>query len=406
MKTNDIRIELPPSKSHSIRWLFANCLSPYNFHIKNLSKAEDVEVAQRVIGKLEAGKECEFDCGESGLVSRILVAILALREGEYVVKGDKRLCERPIAPLVDALVQLGGPQVTYLGKKGCLPVRIVGAVPEKKLAVVEPAVSGQFVSALLYGAAQLEEGLIVRMKGCPASKPYIEMTCRVLSEAGASNDYKATHTTIRQQSMLPFGKVREVTIERDWSAAAYFYMAALFLPKRRIRLVGLSLNTLQGDVAAVELFKKLGVITKEVRSPYKNGCSVTIEGGGEIAKQLTLNVNDTPDLMPTVAVACAAMGVDCYIKGIDNLKYKESDRAEAVMTELEKMGCKVEVDGDVMHLPPSAMHPQKTVRTYGDHRMAMAFGVLKIMFPDLVIEDKEVVNKSFPGFWDQLEKLL
>lgn len=367
-----------------------------------LSQSADTRALMRILNQLRAGKETTFDCGDGATVARLLMAVLATHPGNCVLTGSERLCQRPMAPLIQSLIDLGGPQITCLRHPGCLPVRIEGAIPEKKLAVIDPSLSGQFVSALLIAGAAMPRGLHVRMVGKAPSRPYIEMTCKVLQQAGASNDYAPTHNTIRVEPFKHQYFPHAITVERDWSAAAFFYMAALFLPHRRLRLLNLSLDSLQGDRVVADLFGLLGVKTKEVRSPFKNSRSVTIEGCEVPQRRFKYDFTNAPDLVPALAVACAAMGVDAYFSGIRNLRVKESDRVMALTVELQKMQCQVECGLDKMHIIPSPLHPILPVKTYGDHRIAMAFGMLKLLFPEIVIENPNVVEKSFPDFWKQL----
>lgn len=430
MKTNDIQINLPTSKSLTIRWLLANHISGGTIPLSGLSAADDVKALRRILA--HAAMPCRdggnsnpqrppsnteppgetdpatnrLDCGESGTVARFMLAWLATRPcGTVVLDGAEQLRRRPMGPLVKALRELGGSEIEYLGDEGCLPLKVTGGWPEMKLAVVDPTVSGQYVSALAMAAAALPRGLHVRMSAPPASRSYIRMTCAVLTQAGAANDYAHNHTTIRIQPIEPHYYAHPIQIERDWSAAAFFYMAAVFLPHRRIRLTGLSLQSLQGDSVAAELFKSLGVKTVEARSPYRKTRSAVIEGGGELRSGLVHNFSDCPDLAIPVAVTCAAMGVEAWLSGLHTLRFKECDRMAALATELRKMGALIETGNDRMHIAPSALMPTEPVCTYGDHRMAMAFGALSILFPNMVIEGREVVSKSFPGFWDELQKI-
>jgi len=408
MKTGDIQISLPTSKSLSIRWLLLNYLYGGGIPLSGISTADDVKVLRKLLAALNQRDrnelaELTLDCGESGTVARFVLAMLATQPlGTVILDGQPSLRRRPMAPLVKALRQLGGSTIEYLGDEGCLPLKVTGGFPEMKVVEIDPSQSGQFVSALAIAAAATPRGLHVRMIEPPVSRSYIEMSCEVLSQAGAVNDYAPNHTTIRVQPLEKHHFARPVQIERDWSAAAFFYMAAVFLPHRRIRLTSLSFSSLQGDRVAADLFKSLGVKTVESRSPYRNTRSLVIEGGGEISKGLVYDFSDCPDLVIPVAVTCAAMGVEAWLSGLRTLRFKECDRFTALADELRKMGAEVDTGTDKMHIAPSALMPKLPVKTYGDHRMAMAFGVLTLLFPDMVVEGKEVVGKSFPDFWNQL----
>lgn len=411
MKTGDIQIVLPSSKSLSIRWLLVNHLSGGRVPLSGISTADDVKVLRKLLMQLNQWDrrevpELTLDCGESGTVARFMLSVMATApNGTVVIDGAESLLRRPMAPLVKSLRNLGGSTIEYFGDEGCLPLRVKGGFPLMKLAEIDPSQSGQFVSALALAAAATPRGLHVRMTSPPPSRSYIGMTCSVLSQAGAQNDYAPNHTTIRVQPFEKQSFHRPVQIERDWSAAAFFYMAAVFLPHRRIRLTSLSLGSMQGDRVAADLFKSFGVKTVESRSPYRNTRSLVIEGGGEIGKGFVYDFSDCPDLVIPVAVTCAAMGVEAWLSGLHTLRFKECDRLTALADELGKMGAQVDVGNDKMHIAPSVLMPKQPVRTYGDHRIAMAFGVLTLLFPNMQIDDKQVVSKSFPGFWQELAKI-
>lgn len=412
MKTNDIAIVLPPSKSISLRSLILKSLHPKVSFQGHLSDADDVNVLRRLLRDLSSLEPAEENiptlyCGQSAAAARFMLAILATRPGSVVIlDGDPQLRRRPLAPLVDALRSLGGNKIEYLGAEGCLPVRIEGGEPIMKLVEIDPSMSGQYVSALLLAAAATPRGLHVRMTHPPASRPYIEMTCAMLERAGAPNDYAPNHTTIRQQPFDSYNTTRPLVVERDWSAAAFFYTAALLLPHRRMRLVNLNLDSLQGDCVAADIFRQLGVSSKEARSPYRNSRSLLIEGGGEMRNHLIYDFSDCPDLVMPVAVSCAAMGIEAHLSGLKTLRYKECDRLQALDSELKKMGAIIESKEESLHIIPSVLKPEQTVCTYGDHRIAMAFGTLRILFPDLKIDHPEVVTKSFPDFWNQLDQIV
>lgn len=414
MNTNDIKITLPSSKSLSIRWLLVARLSGSNIPMSGLSDADDVKVLKRILANFDltaanssSDTEVRLHCGESAAVARFLLAVLATRPlGCVVLDGSPSLLRRPMAPLVDALRSMGGAHIEYLASEGCLPLRVEGCWPEKKLVEIDPSLSGQFVSALAIAGAALPRGLHVRMTKPPSSRSYIEMTCSVLAQAGAANDYKPNHTTIRIEPFAAHSRMKNVIIERDWSAASFFFMAALFLPRRRIRLVSLSNESLQGDRVAARLFASLGVKTVVARSPYRACRSLVIEGGGPVAAHLLYDFSECPDLSLPLAVSCAAIGVEAWFSGLHTLRYKECDRLEALSVELRKMGAVLELGRDRLHILPSVLKPSQPVCTYGDHRMAMAFGTLRILFPDLIIDHPEVVSKSFPDFWNQLSPFL
>lgn len=405
MNTNDIRINLPASKSMSNRWLMLNHLMGGHFRIGKLSTSGDTRLLRQLLAQLETNSSDVFFCNNAGSVARFMMPLLAITSGTHLLTGDERLCQRPMAPLIDSLRQMGL-RVTCTEKEGFLPVQIEGSVPTRRTVQVDPLLSSQFVSALLLVAPCLPEGISLTMTQRPTSRPYIEMTGEILQQAGVEVRRSSNGRTYYVQ---PFdGKPRPatITIERDWSSASYFYTMALLRPDLRIRLLGLQLNSCQGDCATDRFFRQMGVESTEVRSPYRAaGRSITIQKGEEHSRSFVFNCLDCPDLVPTFAVAAAAVGQRVVLKGVSNIALKESDRMMSISTELRRMGATVNAVADEMHILPSTLHPVEPVRTYGDHRIAMAFAPLMLKFPDLVIENPEVVDKSFPEFWDEFAKV-
>ena len=406
MNTNDIRINLPASKSMSNRWLMINHLMGSHFRIGKLSSSGDTRLLRQLLTQLETQSSDVFYCENAGSVARFMMPLLAITSGHHILTGDDRLCQRPMAPLIDALRQMGL-RVECTEQEGFLPVRIQGGVPNKRTVCVDPLLSSQFVSALLLVAPCLPEGISLTMTQRPTSRPYIEMTCDALRQAGVEVRRSSNGRTYYVQPHGEKPRPAVITIERDWSSASYFYTMAMLRPELRIRLLGLQLDSCQGDSATDRFFQQLGVHSTEVRSPYRAaGRSVTLQGGGEKSKGVQFNCLDCPDLVPTFAVASAAAGVRAVLKGVSNIALKESDRREAITTELRRMGVTVNATDEELHILPSKLKPTGMVHTYGDHRIAMAFAPLRLVFPDLQIEAPEVVGKSFPEFWEEFDKLL
>ena len=408
MKTNDIHIELPASKSLSNRWLVLNHIAGAPFMLRNLSPADDTQLLQALLSQLRHGTSNHFYCHNAGTVARFLLALLAVTPGEWDISGDERLKHRPFAPLIEALRGMGC-HIECTEAEGCLPVHITGHMPQHKMAELDPASSSQFVSAMLLIGPLLPQGLTLTLTGRAASRPYIDMTCNVLNTAGIEATVSPNQRVYRVNALPRTESLRSkaVAIERDWSSASYVYAAAAILPGVRLRMQGLSLtNSCQGDRVSAQIFEHLGVATHEVRSPYRHGVrSVTVEGNGKPESTLEYNFLDCPDLLPAVVVTCAALGVRAHLRGIKNLRVKESDRIAALKEELEKMGGNLTQTATEIRLAPALLHPTQPVCTHGDHRIAMAFGVLTLRFPDLVIEEPEQVSKSFPGFWEQLDRI-
>lgn len=405
MNTNDIRINLPASKSMSNRWLMINHLMGSHFRIGKLSTSGDTRLLRQLLAQVESNTSNVYYCNNAGSVARFMMPLLAITSGNHILTGNERLRQRPMAPLIDALRQMGL-RVECTEKEGFLPVSIQGGIPTRRTVQVDPVLSSQFVSALLLIAPRMPEGISLTMTQRPTSRPYIEMTCDALRQAGVevrrSSNGRTYYVTPPSRKPQP----ANITIERDWSSASYFYTMALLRPELRIRLLGLQLDTCQGDSAADRFFAQLGVRSTEVRSPYRvAGRSITIQGGGEHNKTVQFNCLDCPDLVPTFAVAAAACGQRTVLKGVSNIVLKESDRMMVITTELQRMGVAVQAGGDEMTILPSTLQPTEPVRTYGDHRIAMAFAPLRLRFPNLIIEDHDVVDKSFPEFWDEFAKV-
>ncbi|MBP5527198.1 MAG: 3-phosphoshikimate 1-carboxyvinyltransferase [Bacteroidales bacterium] len=406
MNTNDIRINLPASKSMSNRWLIINHLIGSHFRIGKLSTSDDTKLLRTLLTQMETHSSDVYYCNNAGSVARFIMPQLAITSGHHILTGDDRLCQRPMAPLIDALRQMGF-RIECMEQEGFLPVQIQGGVPTKRTVLVDPLLSSQFVSALLLVAPKMSDGISLTMTQRPTSRPYIEMTCDALRQAGVEVRRSSNGRTYYVQPFQGKPKPACITIERDWSSASYFYTMAMLRPDLRIRLLGLQLDSTQGDSATDRFFRQLGVVSTEVRSPYRaSGRSVTLQGGGEKTKTVQFNCIDCPDLVPTFAVAAAASGLRTVLKGVSNIALKESDRREAITTELRRMGVTVNASEDELHILPSTLKPKEMVRTYGDHRIAMAFAPLQLLFPELKIENPPVVGKSFPEFWDEFEKVL
>ncbi len=408
MKTNDIRISLPASKSMSNRWLMINHLSGGHFRINKLSTSGDTKLLRRLLSQLESDNPSSnvYYCDNAGSVARFLMPLLAITPGHHILTGDERLYQRPMAPLIDALRQMGL-RVECTGEEGFLPVHIQGGVPTRRTVTVDPLLSSQFVSSLLLIAPRMPEGISLTMTQRPTSRPYIEMTCDALRQAGVEVRRSSNGRTYYVQHFIGRPKPATVSIERDWSSASYFYTMALLRPDLRIRLLGLQLDSCQGDSATDAFFRLLGVQSVEVRSPYRaTSRSITLQRTGDSPKSVQFNCLDCPDLVPTFAVAAAAAKVKATLRGVSNIALKESDRMMAITTELRRMGGKVNATGEELVVLPSTLNPTEPVRTWGDHRIAMAFAPLRLLFPDLQIEAPEVVGKSFPEFWEQFDLVL
>ncbi len=277
MNTNDIRINLPASKSMSNRWLMINHITGSRFRITKLSTSADTRLLRKLLTQLDEGTSDTYYCDNAGSVARFLMPLLAITPGHHVLTGDARLRQRPMAPIIEALRQMGL-RIECTDVEGFLPVHIQGGIPSKRTVSVDPLLSSQFVSALLLVAPRLPEGISLTMTQRPTSRPYIEMTCDALRQAGIEVRRSSNGRTYYVQPLAGKPTAASVTIERDWSSASYFYTMALLRPDLRLRLLGLQLDTCQGDSAADAFFRQLGVQSTEVRSPYRaSSRSITLQ---------------------------------------------------------------------------------------------------------------------------------
>ena len=359
-----------------------------------------------LLAQLRHGTSNLFYCHNAGSVARFLLALLAVTPGQWRLTGDDRLKQRPMLPLIQCLRHMGC-TIVCTEEEGFLPLDITGFTPQYRMAEIDPNESSQYVSAMMLIGCLLPNGLTLTLTDRAASRPYIEMTCVLLTQAGIKNSVSPNRRVYRVES-LPADtqhKKQVVNIEPDWSSASYIYAAACLVPGLRIRMQGLSYShSTQGDRVAKELFAQLGVETQELRSPYRaNTRSIAIVGTGKHPDSFEYNFIDCPDLLPAVLVSCAALGMKARLRGIKNLRIKESDRISALKEELEKMGATITQTATEVRLAAAGLKPCASISTHNDHRIAMAFGVLTLIFPNMVIEEPEQVSKSFPDFWKQLD---
>ncbi len=397
IKTN---LQISGSKSETNRLLVLQALYP-NLVLENTSSSDDSEVMLNALQnfQLPTSNFQLVDVHHAGTAMRFLTAYFAIQEGrEVIVTGSPRMKERPIIILVDALNQLGA-EITYEEKEGFPPLRIRGNKIVKNRVALPANVSSQYISALLLIAPKLENGLELVLEGEITSLPYIKMTLALLNQIGVTtlfenNTIKVTHHPSPNTQQL-------IIVESDWSSASYWYsIVALSEIGFQVTLSNFKKNSLQGDSVLVEIYKNLGVQTvfndKEISL-----CKVETL----IPETLNLNLNNCPDLAQTIAVTCFGLGISCQLAGLHTLKIKETDRLEALQTELTKLGAYIQVTSEALRLQPAAsIKSNIVISTYQDHRMAMAFAPL-VLKTTLIIEEAEVVSKSYPTFWNDLKKV-
>lgn len=397
-------ISLPTSKSISARALTISALTG-GTQPQGLSDCDDTHALQAAI----AHRPAIIDIGAAGTAMRFGTALFACTPGEHVLTGSPRMLERPIGLLVDALRSLGA-DITYEGTEGFPPLRVKGHPLKGGHTTIPASVSSQYISALLMIAPTMTEGLTLTLEGEIASRPYIDMTLAIMKAYGAQADWTAEGQAIR----VAAGGYRptEWTVEPDWSAASYWYeMVALSDDAEAcICLKGLRAESLQGDSCISQIFSPLGVKTTFT----DEGAVLTKTAAVE---SLDFDFTHCPDLAQTVVATCAMMGVAFHFNGLKSLKIKETDRIVALQTELRKLGVEVAADNESMTLTTDAAALFKSrlrletaqastpIATYADHRMAMAFAPCAYRFPGLAIAHPEVVSKSYPAFWADLERV-
>lgn len=388
-------INLPASKSLSNRALIIRALSgkdfePDSYRVENLSEAQDTKILLNAI----QSSDKTIDVGAAGTAMRFLTAYFAVTEGEKILTGTERMKQRPIAPLVEALISLGA-DIEYLENTGFPPIRIKGKQLTKNEVAVDGTISSQFLSALLMIAPVLENGLTIKIKGNLVSKPYAEMTIALMKHFGISVSWKEKIIEVRHQKYLP----QLYKVEPDWSAAAFWYSVVALSKDAEITLPGLHQNSLQGDSVLPELMKQFGVETEF----NQNG--ITLRQSLIVNRQSSIKIDFTnfPDLAQSLTVVAAALDLQIQFSGIENLKVKETDRIAALQTELEKFGIEFVKEGSYYTLKGKFKKSEQTIETYDDHRIVMAFAPLAWICGSISIENPETVKKSYPKFWEDLK---
>ena len=392
-------ISLPASKSISNRALIIYALSGGKNMPSNLSDCDDTEV---IINALRNMPE-EIDIKAAGTAMRFMTAYLSVMEGTHILTGTERMKHRPISILVDALRKLGA-NIEYVGTEGYPPLRITGQSLNGGLLEIPGNVSSQYISALLMIAPMLKEGMTLHLLGDLISRPYIDLTLWMMGEFGADAEWFSNDTIVVKPQ--PY-KSRDYFIESDWSGASYWYeMMALCADKRsEVKLTGLMDGSKQGDSTTRYIFSLLGVKTQFESKQAGIAQTVTLKQNGRCVPKLEYDFINAPDLAQTFVVTCAAKGIPFHFKGLSTLKIKETDRIEALKTEMRKLGYVLqdhnnsELIWDGERCDPSF---EQGIDTYEDHRMALAFAPYAFLHDKLIINNPQVVTKSYPHYWEDL----
>jgi 3-phosphoshikimate 1-carboxyvinyltransferase len=385
-------IAVTGSKSETNRLLLLQALFP-NISLTNTSNSDDSEVMQKAL----EGNEELIDIHHAGTAMRFLTAFYAVNEGrEVVLTGSPRMQERPIKVLVEALEQLGA-KISYEKEVGFPPIRIKGQKITSSKVNIPANVSSQYISALLLVAPKLENGIELTLVGEITSVPYINMTLALLNDLDIKTSFEGNVIKVFPKAEV---EAKEMVVESDWSSASYFFSLVALADTASIALSSYKETSLQGDSALVEIYKQMGVET------HFDGNKMTLTKQTKFKPaNLNLDLNNTPDIAQTIVVTCLGLGIGCYLTGLHTLKIKETDRLEALRIELTKLGAEISVTNDSLTLIASKniSHNVK-IATYNDHRMAMAFAPLALKVP-IIIENAEVVSKSYPDFWEDMKKL-
>ncbi|WP_343487647.1 3-phosphoshikimate 1-carboxyvinyltransferase [Allomuricauda sp. d1] len=399
--TNKIKasIEITGSKSETNRLLLLQALYP-NLKIENSSNSDDAQVMQRGL-KTSNG---EVDIHHAGTAMRFLTAYFASQDGkEVTLTGSKRMKERPIKILVEALQSMGA-AISYVANEGYPPIKIKGKKLENHKVSLPANVSSQYISALLLIAPSLENGLELNLMGEITSVPYIKMTLGLLTAIGVDSTFEGNQIKIHPKKKIEDAKL---VVESDWSAASYFYsLVALSEVGSEITLTSYKKNSLQGDSVLAEIYKNFGVETTFSKNSITLLKVHSPSGRGDLGKRaLNLDLSNAPDIAQTIAVTCFGLGLGCRLTGLHTLPIKETDRLAAMKTELEKFGGEVFIDHESLVLNPSKdIKSEVSVDTYNDHRMAMAFAPLALK-TGFNINDAGVVSKSYPDFWKDMKRV-
>ena len=397
----DTRILLPASKSISNRALIIHALTGGNVMPENLSDCDDTKVIIRALSH----RPEVIDIKAAGTAMRFMTAYLSVTEGEHTIMGTERMKHRPIGVLVDALRYLGA-EIEYAGEKGFPPLRIRGRQLEGGRLEIPGNVSSQYISALLMIAPVLSKGLEMKLTGGIVSRPYIDLTLHLMHQFGVSAEWTDIDSiTVKPQ---PY-RQRPYTIENDWTAASYWYEVLALTDElgAKVVLPGMMDGSRQGDSAVRYIFSLLGIKTAFADREADRLTDATLTRHSCMLNRMDYDFTNQPDLAQTLIATCPVLGIPFHFTGLGSLRIKETDRIEAMKTEMEKLGYILHADsGTELSWEGDRCEPaaQPVIDTYEDHRMAMSFAPLAIRLGRIGINHPEVVSKSYPHYWNDLRK--
>ena len=387
-------IDIESSKSISNRLLIIRELCKTKFEIQNLSNAKDTKILFKILSIYKTGKD--LNCEDAGTALRFIIAFLATREGIWRVSGSKRMHERPIKPLIDCLKELGS-EIKYLDNKGFPPIQIKSKKLKSKKLSLTGNISSQFISALLMIAPTIENGLNIEINSKVLSKPYIDMTLNLMNEFGIKYIWKDNLIEIKEQNYL----VKNIKVENDWSAASFWYNFIALSKSGEIKIPNLYTNSIQGDSVISSFYSKFGVKTKF----YEN--SIILSKTKSIIKNIELDLSSYPDLALPIIVTCCGLGIKAHLTGLESLKIKESNRLECIKKELSKFNISCEIDSSSIKIKENLriVKPSSIIECHNDHRIVMSIAPLCMKVNSVKFDDKEVVKKSYPNFWKDIQNV-
>ena len=396
------KIKLSGSKSISNRVLIIRALCNEDFEIANLSDSDDT----RTLEQLLSSDAYELDAHHAGTTFRFLTSYLAVSEGEKVLTGSDRMQERPIKALSDALIDMGA-DITYLKNEGYPPLKIGSPLRKLKSSIeLSASISSQYISSLLLIAPTLPDGLEIHLEGDIVSRPYLEMTLKIMEYFGVEHTWEGKTIAVKAQEY----KARDFYVEADWSAASYYYILAALADDVDLTLEGLQHDSLQGDSAITEIGKSFGIQTSF------NGREIRLTKSENPASEyFEYDFIQCPDIAQSVSTMAAGLGTSVLFSGLQTLRIKETDRIAALQNELSKIQVflsqlpqKFSKNSGVEYFlqegKAASGEETPTFLTYKDHRMAMAFGPLALLFP-IEVEEHMVVTKSYPEYWNDFKSL-
>ena len=387
------KINISGSKSESNRLLILRAYTSY-FNILNISDSDDTKT---VMDALESNNE-EINIGHAGTAMRFLTSYYSsISNSKKILTGSSRMKNRPISLLVEALNELGC-DIEYIDKIGYPPIKINGKLISKTTVSLPANISSQYISSLMMLGISLENGLKIKLSTKITSLPYILMTKRIIERIGGSVQINSNYIIIQQ---LKSKNITDQNVESDWSSASYFFSLAALSNYCDITLSTFFKKSIQGDSKLVEIYKKLGV-----KTVFKENKIHLKKKKIKLPDKISINLKDNPDLAQTIVITCLGLGVDCTLSGLHTLKIKETDRLLALKKEIEKFDVdSVKITEESIELRNSSnLKSEVCIDTYNDHRMAMSFAPLSIITP-IIINNPQVVTKSYSKFWNDLELL-